>query len=230
MQTYRELLKSLRRLQSLQQDSNRINRKAEEKREELAAIRKEARAVTKQAAELHREITAEVCQQALNRREGIPDDLDEFCYEVEKWIKRAKRIRKEQKVVYLDGRDLDIPDMDVPGEIEPPKACYPCNVFQAVSLAIGNMRPELEDVIRARYGIHRNERQGQTPGLITYHWYIAQQLNISPSTVSRRLREAKRFLCHPCRSDPLRAAMEARPHRTICCASEYLVRSVLGAD
>lgn len=205
-----------------------LRRKSLELRERWHNNERELEVKSKELARLKAELVGEIERLSLNRREPIPKDIDGFITSVEDWVERARLIRQDEKVVYLDGSDLDIPDVDIPWDEEEPRACYPCNVYRALEMVLSEMPAELRDVIRCRYGLHRDEKHCHPPGFIAYQWYIAQQLNTSRSTVGRRLKRAERYLRHPYRSKPLWAAMDNRGNRSLECSAEYLIYTVTG--
>lgn len=174
------------------------------------------------------EILTTALDMQLNRRETPPNLTDEFCDAVTDWIERARAIRKSSKLTYLDGRDLDVPDVDIYEDEENIRPCYPCKVHEVVQQVLSEMRPEYRDILRIKYCLRSDERYSFTPGFFPYQWYIAQQLDVSQTTVSRRLRRARVALRHPYRSAPLKKLVSVFDVNNVQCPAEYMVVEVLG--
>ena len=174
------------------------------------------------------DILTTVSNMRLNRREAPPLMTDDFCDAVTDWIERARAIRKTSKLAYLDGRDLDVPDVDIPEDEPNPRPCYPCKVHKAVQEVLGEMRPEYRDVVRVRYCLRSDERYSDVPGLIPYQWYVAQQLGVSQTTVSRLLKRATRYLRHPYRSDRLIELMSEFDVNNVQCPAEFMIVKIFG--
>lgn len=167
-----------------------------------------------------------VCDLKLNRREDAPSSTDDFCDAVATWVERANTIRKANVIVRLDGGDLDVPDVDIHEEKPEPRPCYPCKVHREVLKVLDEMRPQYCKVLRIRYSIRENERYSDAPGRLPYQWYIAQQMGVSSSTVSRLLKKAIRAVRHPYRSDHLLKIVSEAEVQDIQCPAEYMVAHI----
>lgn len=229
MPRHKQILDNLKQLKSLDAAARRVREKSAELHRQRNEYQEELGQLNRKMFRLKLDVTNEVELQSLNRRAGFPDDIPDFCSSVEGWIERANHIRRSTKVVYLDGRDLDVPDVDILRPEERVKQrCYACNVYKALNEIMSEMLPESRDVLRARYGIHKDERLCYAPGFIANQRYIAQQLGISPSTVSRRLQRAERAIRHPYRAEPLKQAIKEQGTNTVCCASVFLFARCIG--
>jgi hypothetical protein len=164
----------------------------------------------------------------LNRRENPPDLTDEFCDAVTDWIERASAIRKSSNLAYLDGRDLDVPDVDIYEDKPNLRPCYPCKAHEVVQEVLSEMRPEYRDVLRVKYCLRSDERYSLTPGFIPYQWYAAQQLGVSQTTVGRWLKQATRYLRHPYRSDRLIELLNELDVNNVQCPTEYMIVKIFG--
>jgi hypothetical protein len=169
-----------------------------------------------------------VCDLQLNRRESAPSSTDEFCDAVADWVERANKIRRLNAVVRLDGKDLDVPDVDIQDEVPEPRPCYPCKIHREVLAILGEIRPEYREVLRIKYFIRDDERYSDAPGFLPYQWYVAQQMNVSSSTVSRLIKKAVRALRHPYRSERLLAVINEKEVADIHCPAEYLIADIFG--
>lgn len=167
-----------------------------------------------------------VCDLQLNRRENAPPSTDEFCDAVTDWIERANKIRRLNAVVRLDGKDLDVPDVDIQGEVPEPRPCYPCKIHREVLAVLDEVRPEYREVLRIRYSIRDDERYSDAPGFLPYQWYVAQQMDVSSSAVSRLLKKAVRAMRHPYRSERLLERIDVKKVSDIHCPAEYLVADI----
>ncbi|WP_417519103.1 sigma factor-like helix-turn-helix DNA-binding protein [Marinobacter sp.] len=174
------------------------------------------------------DILTTVSDMRLNRREPPPPMTEELYDSVTDWIERARAIRKASKLAYLDGSDLDVPDVDIPEDELNLRPCYPCKVHKVVQEVLSEMRPEYRDVLRVRFCLRSNERYSFTPGFIPYQWYVAQQLGVSQTTVSRLLKRAIRSLRHPYRSGRLIELVGEFDVNNVQCPAEYMIVKVVG--
>lgn len=159
----------------------------------------------------------------LAKRDTLSSSVPDFCSDIRESVERARRIRCSKNVIHLDGRELDLPDIYVPPAEYSPRSCYPCHVHTVLQEGLNKIRPEDAEVFKVRYNLHVDERATGSPGFIFFQWHIAQQLNISQTTVSRRLRRAWRNLCHPYRSPPLVGQLGSFDQLNPKCAAEFVI-------
>lgn len=117
--------------------------------EEQWAHEKEAKRLRKVVAEHYESITLAkegiwqtVSDLQLNRRENAPCTTEDFCAAITYWVERAHTIRKSNAIVRLDGKDIDVPDIDIRGEMPELRPCYPCTIHKEVLSVCAEIRPE----------------------------------------------------------------------------------------
>lgn len=203
--------------------SSRLNYQLSQVSEQLKTTRDELYNLREKSIDHARYIGLEKKTDFTKIRSDFPDFLRDR-------IENVRRIRSRLSLIEIDGKDLDIPDIYMPLMSSEPCDCYPCDIYKELQMILDDIKPELSEVLRIKYGVPICEKNMSGPGWVTRQDYMAKQLNVSDSTISRRLTQARKILRHPETLVRLKSLLKLFDPSSPSCSAEFLVIDILRAS